>query len=128
VIRAGTRRGAISVAIALAIAAAACTPSTSSSQRLPIGSACATSGQCGTGAFYCDLGWPSGYCKVPCSGDAGCPGGTVCVGAGMLTSGACLVPCQVTSDCRKGYVCLGDSTSSHLYCAAPPMTDGATRD
>jgi hypothetical protein len=115
--------GATLVAIALAIAATACTPSTSSSPRLPIGSACATSGQCGTGAFYCDLGWPSGYCKVPCTSDASCPGGTVCVGAGMLSGGACLVPCQVTSDCRSGYSCLGDRTSSHMYCGVPPTTD-----
>jgi hypothetical protein len=114
----------VAVAACLAIVAAGCTPSTSTSQRLPIGSACATSGQCGTGAFYCDVGWPSGYCKVTCSSDASCPNGAVCVGAGMLTSGSCLVPCQLTSDCRDGYLCLGDAASSHMYCAAPPPTDG----
>ena len=114
--------------VALAVALAGCTPSTSTSLRLPIGSACATSGQCGTGAYYCDVGWPSGYCKVQCTSDASCPGGAVCVGAGMLTSGACLAPCQVTSDCRAGYLCLGDSASSHMYCGAPPMSDGSPTD
>jgi hypothetical protein len=119
----GTRTRAWLGAAAIAIGAAACTPSTSTTQRLPIGSACATSGQCGTGAFYCDVAWPSGYCKVSCSNDASCPSGAVCVGAGMLTSGSCLVPCQVQGDCRSGYLCLGDRSSSHMYCSAPPVTD-----
>jgi hypothetical protein len=118
-----TRAAAALGAVAIAAVATACTPVTSTTQRLPIGSACATSGQCGTGAFYCDVGWPSGYCKVTCTSDASCPGGTVCVGAGMLTSGACLVPCQVQGDCRSGYLCLGDRTSSHMYCAVLPPTD-----
>jgi hypothetical protein len=123
-----TRASRLAMLMGAVLWASACTPSTSTSQRLPIGNACATSGQCGTGAFYCDVGWPSGYCKAQCSSDASCPSGAVCVGADMLSSGACLLPCQVQSDCRAGYVCSGDTISSRMYCAAPVVNDLGNRD
>ena len=36
-------------------------------QRLAIGNPCNTSGQCGTGKFFCDTTHPNGYCKAMCS-------------------------------------------------------------
>ncbi len=96
---------------------------TSTSQRAPIGSACATSGQSGTGAFYCDLSWPSGYCKEGCASDGDCPNGALCVGAGLVTGGTCLTACAHGAGCRAGDLCMGDASRS--WCAAPELPDGA---
>jgi hypothetical protein len=127
---ASTRRAAAFALAAVLIFAAACTPSTSTTQRMPIGAACATSGQCGTGAYYCDVGEPSGYCTVTCNSDGNCPSGSVCAGVTMLTAGICRVTCAAsttTTGCRAGYDCL-TAGASHDYCAPPPATDGSTRD
>ena len=58
-------------------------------QNHAIGSPCTTSGQCGTGKFFCDLDHPNGYCKADCHKDADCPTGSVCAGAGMVSPGEC---------------------------------------
>src|SRR5262245_29475980 len=113
-------------AIALLLAVA-CNRNTSNVQRLPIGHACTTSGQCGTGKFFCDLRHANGYCRADCGKDADCPSGSVCVGAGMILGGACAKTCGGDSDCRvgEGYLCqLMATDASSPYCAAPSPMDG----
>ena len=99
-------------------------------QRRPIGSSCATSGQCGTGRYYCIVAPPGGYCSADCGKDADCPAGSVCVGAGMVLSGACKLACAGAADCRaaEGYVCTPPgSDASGSYCDLPaPAGDGGS--
>jgi hypothetical protein len=102
---------------------AGCNDSNSNKQNQAIGTACTTSGQCGTGAFFCDLDHPNGYCKRDCHADADCPTGSVCAGAGMVSPGACHKTCpKGASDCRtaEGYVCkvMPDDASAQ-YCDVP---------
>jgi hypothetical protein len=110
-------------AIAIALALAGGCNDNSNVQRRPIGVACATSGQCGTGRFFCAGGQPSGYCSADCRGDGDCPAGSVCAGGPV---GDCRRSCETTSDCRsgEGYSCvLGGA--SHAYCDVPaPQPDG----
>jgi hypothetical protein len=99
-------------------------------QNLPIGSPCATSAQCGTGKFFCDTDHPNGYCKKDCHGDADCPTGSVCAGAGMVSPGECHERCTVataSTDCRvsEGYVCKAMPTdATGPYCDVPEPGDG----
>jgi hypothetical protein len=111
---------------------AACPPA-SNVQRLPIGAACNTSGQCGTGRFFCDTSRPNGYCKADCSRDADCPTGAICVGAGAVLAGACERACpNGVGDCRasEGYLCEpASSAASAAYCdKPPPIGDGGATD
>jgi hypothetical protein len=93
-------------------------------QRLPIGNPCNTSGQCGTGKYFCDTSHANGYCKAMCGKDADCPSGAVCVGAGMILSGACEKTCpNGVSDCRAGDLCQTGEASG-AFCAPPPIVDG----
>ncbi len=113
-----SRVAARCAAALLGLLVAGCNPSSgASSQRFPIGNACVTSGQCGTGAYYCNLGWPGGYCTVSCRASADCPTGSLCVGATMMFSGACQVACNLTSDCRAGYQCLAPVGGGASSCA-----------
>jgi len=92
-------------------------------QRLPIGNPCNSSGQCGTGKFFCDTTHPNGYCKAICGKDVDCPSGSVCVGAGILMNGACAKVCpNGVSDCRAGDICASVEASA-AYCDQPPMPD-----
>ena len=111
------------LAVVIALAGAACHGHVDE-QRLAIGSPCNTSGQCGTGRFYCDTTHANGYCKASCDKDADCPSGSVCVGAGMILSGACEKACpDGVGDCRAGDLCLtGDASAA--FCDQPPMPDG----
>lgn len=95
-----------------------------SDQRRPIGASCATSGQCGTGKYFCDVAAPDGDCEAECRGDGDCPTGAVCVGGGIIMTGACLLQCTTIADCRAGYVCAPADDASHAHCAAPPASDG----
>ena len=97
------------------------------SQRLPIGGPCNTSGQCGTGKFFCDTSHPNGYCKADCGKDADCPPGSICVGAGMILSGACAQACAGAADCRAGDECMTMDASAS-YCDKPPVFDLAGSD
>ena len=93
------------------------------SQRLPIGGPCNSSGQCGTGKFFCDTSHPNGYCKADCGSDADCPPGSVCVGAGLSLSGACAQTCpNGAADCRAGDECMTVDASA-AYCDKPPVFD-----
>jgi hypothetical protein len=92
------------------------------SQRLPIGGPCNSSGQCGTGKFFCDTSHANGYCKADCGKDADCPGGSVCVGAGLIVSGACAQTCASASDCRAGDLCMSGDASA-TFCDKPPVLD-----
>lgn len=114
---------AFAFVITLALVAG-CNDSNANQQRLPIGSACNTSGQCGTGKFFCDTGHPNGYCKADCHADSDCPTGSVCAGAGMISPGECHKACpNGSNDCRvvEGYVCkLMPDDASAQYCDVPP--------
>jgi hypothetical protein len=101
--------------------------SDSSVQRLPIGSPCASSADCGTGAFFCDLDHPNGYCKADCHKDADCPTGSVCAAAGLVSPGECHKRCTSAADCRasEGYVCKTmPSDASGAYCDVPEVGGG----
>ena len=86
------------------------------SQRLPIGGPCNSSGQCGTGKFFCDTSHPNGYCKADCKSDADCPQGSICVSA------ACEKTCATVDECRAGDLCMAG------YCDQPPIIDMAATD
>ena len=120
----------IVVVVALVVALAVSCADHVDEQRLPIGSPCNTSGQCGLGRFFCDTAHPNGYCKASCARDADCPAGSVCVGAGMILAGACEKTCpDGVTDCRAGDVCTpaGDQASAPT-CDAPAIVDGGGSD
>jgi hypothetical protein len=110
------------VVVAMMMSAALGCGTRINAQRLPIGGPCNSSGQCGTGKFFCDTSHPNGYCKADCGRDADCPPGSVCVGAGLLTSGACARTCASASDCRAGDECMTVDASA-AYCDKPPVFD-----
>jgi hypothetical protein len=117
-----------SFALAWSLAFVVGCSSKSDVQRLPIGSPCTTSGDCGTGKFFCATDHPNGYCKADCHKDGDCPTGSVCAGAGVVAPGECHKVCNQLSDCRtaEGYICkLNPDDASHAYCDVPePMGDG----
>jgi serine protease len=122
-------RAAVVVAITLALVGAVggCNDHVDQ-QRLAIGNPCNTSGQCGTGKFFCDTSHPNGYCKADCNKDLDCPPGAVCVGAGLILSGACEKTCpDGVSDCRAGDLCTTGAASAP-FCAAPVIVDGGGAD
>jgi hypothetical protein len=91
-------------------------------QRLPIGSPCMTSDQCGSGVYFCAVDHPNGYCKADCHSDGDCPTGSVCAGAGMVSPGECHKKCSAPADCRtaEGYICkMMPSDASSAYCDVP---------
>jgi hypothetical protein len=112
-----------------ALALAACSNS-GDQQKLPIGSPCKVSADCGTGKYFCDTDHPNGYCKYVCHTDADCPSGSVCAGAQSVSPGECHKSCtQATkaTDCRlsEGYVCKSmPDDASHDYCDVPEVGDG----
>lgn len=114
-------------ACALAIVAA-CT--SGDNQKLPIGSPCKASADCGSGKFFCATDHPNGYCKAVCHSDADCPStspGSVCAGAGSVSPGECHKVCNAPADCRtsEGYVCKTMPTdASHAYCDVAEVGDG----
>jgi hypothetical protein len=120
---------AISLGLGLGFVAVGCADHVDQ-QRLAIGNPCNSSGQCGTGKFFCDTSHPNGYCKADCMKDLDCPPEAVCVGAGMITSGVCEKLCpDGDSDCRTGDVCTTASTeASAPFCAAPLPVDGGFGD
>lgn len=125
--RASASASAFALALALA-SVAGCSDTNNNVQRLSIGSPCATSGQCGTGKFFCDTSHANGYCKADCKSDSDCPSGSVCAGAGMLSPGGCHKKCASVAECRgaEGYICktMPDDASGS-YCDAPePVGDG----
>lgn len=114
--------------LTLLICVAGCNDSTNV-QRLPIGSPCMTSDQCGTGIYFCAVDHPNGYCKADCHTDSDCPTGSVCAGAGMVSPGECHKACpNGASDCRtaEGYICkMMPDDASAQYCDVPePEGDG----
>jgi len=120
-------------AFTLSLALVASCSSNVDKQRLAIGSPCNTSGQCGTGKFFCVVSHPNGDCQATCAKDADCPAGSVCVGAGMILSGACHKVCpNGAADCRsaQGYVCTTmPAAASAAYCdMPPPPPDGGVGD
>jgi len=113
-------------AVALCLASVAgCNDAGKDVQRLSIGSPCVTSGDCGTGRYFCATGEPNGYCQRECGKDADCPDGSLCVGAGMVTSGACRKTCNTLDDCRnaEGYVC-APTGAAHPFCDVVAPGDG----
>jgi hypothetical protein len=107
--------------VLLLLALAGC-PSNPNMQRLPIGSPCTMSSDCGTGDFFCATeGHPGGYCKFRCHQDSDCPAGSICAGAGMVSPGACHKICASQADCRPGYECKNhvDEMTSADFCDPP---------
>ena len=112
------------VSLAL-LAGAGCTNTDTVAQKLPIGSACNDSSECGSPPhFFCDSEHPGGYCKKDCKGDADCPSEAICAFDGAV--GACHLKCDTSSNCRfsSGYQCKPassnqDTLASHAYCDAP---------
>jgi len=98
-------------AVALCLASVAgCNDAGKDVQRLSIGSPCVTSGDCGTGRYFCATGEPNGYCQRECGKDADCPDGQICAPAGTLNFKirACVAAgCKVDADCTAypGGVC-----------------------
>jgi hypothetical protein len=100
------------------------------SQKLPIGSPCASDADCGGAGFMCMTDHPGGYCVKMCdisNHDANCPSDSICQFDG--TSGECHLKCASTGDCRTGYMCAPASlnpgdTASHAYCDVADMSDG----
>lgn len=113
--------------VTLLICVAGCSDSSTNVQRLPIGSPCTSSDQCGTGIYFCAVDHPNGYCKADCHKDADCPTGSVCAGAGMVSPGECHKKCASQADCRtsEGYLCkmMPDDASS-AYCDIPEEESG----
>lgn len=71
----------------------------------PTGTGCETGMQCHQDPTY----FPGGYCsKLPCSSDAECPPGGVCISDPTL-GGLCARPCNATQDCA------GAGTGTQLY-------------
>jgi hypothetical protein len=113
-------------------ALAGCSSTSAPAQRLPIGTACTTSLQCGDPpSFFCDTDHPNGYCKRDCKSDGDCPPEAICAFDGAV--GECHKKCDTVADCRQaeGYICKPASTNpvslaSHSYCDAPepPPPDG----
>ena len=74
--------------------------------NLAIGRPCKADGDCGGGQLRCDSSVPNGYCTYMCSGNLGCPKGSVCSPLPVSRiSGLCMQSCTKTSECRTGYVC-----------------------
>lgn len=120
-------------AFALSLALVAGCNSNVDKQRLAIGSPCNTSGQCGTGKYFCFVAHPNGDCSADCRKDADCPAGSVCAGAGLVMSGACRMACpNGAADCRaaEGYLCKAmPDDASAAYCdVPPPPEDGGAAD
>ncbi|MCA1664521.1 MAG: hypothetical protein LC659_09665 [Myxococcales bacterium] len=111
-------------AFALSLALVAGCNDNTDKQNLAVGSPCTTSGQCGTGKYFCDLRHPNGYCKAVCHKDSDCPTGSVCAGAGLISAGECHKACpNGAADCRsaEGYVCkvAMPADASAQYCDLP---------
>lgn len=90
-------------------------------QKLPIGSPCQTSAQCGDGPFFCAKSHPGGYCKRDCKTDSDCPSDAICAFSGAI--GECHKKCNGDNDCRtsEGYSCHKasagpDDKASHAFC------------
>lgn len=95
----------------------ACYPAPANLPAFTAGKACSADGECGdTGSCaavlpfadfvtYGDVAAPGGYCTEPCSYNADCGQGGVCIDHGYQ-GGICLGTCQTEADCRAGYRCL----------------------
>jgi len=96
-----------------------------SSERAPIGAACASDATCGTGPrFHCAADHPGGYCEAGCNSDRDCPAEAVCVGGAELSRGDCHQRCNdaTAKPCRtsEGYQCIAaGEDASHDYCDPP---------
>jgi len=70
-----------------------------------VGAPCTVDGQCDKTCLIDDRHFPSGMCTVPCTTDAECPSGSVCV---AHNGGQCVFACAGDTSCQgfgRGYVC-----------------------
>jgi hypothetical protein len=110
------------LALTLALVAAGCGDS-ANTQKLPIGSECGSSSQCGTPPYDCAAtGYPFGYCEKPCTTDGDCPADSLC---SPPPKGACRRVCTTASDCRmaQGYGCQALVSGKSVCEALPPSMD-----
>jgi hypothetical protein len=116
------RRGFMTCLFTALFASACGMGMSESTQKLPIGSACVATADCGTGSFMCMTEHTGGYCTRMCeikNGDADCPSEAICQYDGK--AGECHKRCDAAADCRTGYVCAPASTAatnqaSHAFC------------
>lgn len=98
-------------------------------QKLAIGSACSSDGDCGSSPFGCILEHPGGYCTRSCDiahKDADCPSEAICQFDGQV--GECHKTCNAQGDCRSSYICApaensADSVASHAFCDMADMAN-----
>src|SRR3974377_1786044 len=94
--------GRACIALAVACSSSSNGGSTSSSvQKLAVGSPCTQDSDCGSAPFMCMLDHPGGYCLRNCNinnGDSDCPSESVCQFEGMV--GECHLKCNSQRDCR----------------------------
>jgi hypothetical protein len=91
-------------------------------QRLPIGSRCGSSDDCGTQPYNCATsGHPGGYCQKDCATNGDCPSDSVCL------SRECRRKCRTSAHCRvaDGYICVSSDIS---VCDVPTSDLGPTSD
>ena len=70
-----------------------------------VGAACTADTQCEQQCLDNERHFPGGMCTIPCSTDAHCPSGSVCIDE---EGGVCVVTCSVDADCAafgRGFAC-----------------------
>jgi len=92
-------------------------------QYIPIGTRCASNGDCGTSPYECAMApqYPGGYCQKTCASGQDCPTDSVCVLTilGMKCRRSCVSDTDPQKGCRasEGYVC--KSEQNVLVCDIP---------
>ncbi len=87
----------------------------------PLGSACVTDTECGTGLYCATEGglFPGGYCtQVGCATDGECTPGFCVTAFGQPW---CMAGCPMGTECRGGYLCV--DTPSGKACQPPCRDD-----
>lgn len=115
------RRGVRSALAIVALLVACGDPS--NTQKLPVGSRCSSSSQCGTPPFDCAaVGYPGGYCEKPCTTHGDCPADSLCSPA----LHQCRRRCASNKDCRvdEGYGCRTIGGTDAVCEAGPPLDGG----
>jgi hypothetical protein len=87
-----------------------------------VGAACAVDGDCAQLCLINDRHFPGGMCTQPCTGNADCPAGSVCLAE---EGGTCVVSCRTNADCAafgRGFACDSEAQVSGgdaLICRVP---------
>jgi hypothetical protein len=82
-----------------------CSDDTAGPNSTTVGAACTADTQCQQQCLMNDRHFPGGMCTLPCTADAGCPNGSVCIAE---EGGVCVVTCRNDADCAgfgRGFAC-----------------------